>query len=320
MSTRFRVALQPRRSQARLVRLARRRGRAGRSRARPPAERLALGVPRGRPGVDVRRAHRAVVPALVPAPAAGPQLGQPRRRGGHARRAALLAAAGRRRLPHRRAAAPRPRSAAARQRGGRAPPRPGLGDRQRPRPGDPARRGGVRRPDDRGRGRPARPAPRRQLPRSRRPAAPGAQLRVPRAAVGRRGVPGRDRRVRGAGRARPGRPGCRPATTTRVWRPATTATAADPRVRARWPCSSMGCAGRRSSTRARSSACPTRRSRPSASSTSTAATPSVRRSRGDRRRPPGRAPGSPAASRGCRSSPAPRTCASSARPPIHGPR
>ena len=119
---------------------------------------------------------------------------------------------------------------------------------------------------------------------------------------------------------RPGRPGCRPATTTRVWRPATTATAADPRVRARWPCSSMGCAGRRSSTRARSSACPTRRSRPSASSTSTAATPSVRRSRGDRRRPPGRAPGSPAASRGCRSSPAPRTCASSARPPTHGPR
>ena len=52
-------------------------------------------------------------------------------------------------------------------------------------------------------------------------------------------------------------------------------------------CCSTRCAGRRSSTRARSSGCPTPRSRPTASSTSTAATPSARRSRGGRRPPAG---------------------------------
>ena len=48
---------------------------------------------------------------------------------------------------------------------------------------------------------------------------------------------------------------------------------------ARASCSTR-CAARRSSTRARSSGCPTPRSRPTGSSTSTAATPSARRSRG----------------------------------------
>ena len=67
---------------------------------------------RGRPGLDLGRRHRAVVPAPVPARAARPELGQPRGRRGHARRHAVLARPGRRRVPHRRRplhrAGPRP--------------------------------------------------------------------------------------------------------------------------------------------------------------------------------------------------------------------
>ena len=76
---------QPRRPQARLVRVARRRPGGG-----PPNDWIsafALSGPRGR----FDEAHRPVVPALLPARAARPQLGQPGGRGGDARRAALLA-------------------------------------------------------------------------------------------------------------------------------------------------------------------------------------------------------------------------------------
>ena len=74
-----------------------------------PAQQLAGRLHR-RTGVDLGRAHRAVVPAPVPAPAARPQLGQPGGRRGHARRAALLARPGRRRVPHRRRPLHRPGS------------------------------------------------------------------------------------------------------------------------------------------------------------------------------------------------------------------
>ena len=72
------VAQLARRPEARLVRLARRPTAA--------AERLDVAVQGRRPGVDVRRGDRPVVPALVHARAARPQLGQPRGRGGDARR------------------------------------------------------------------------------------------------------------------------------------------------------------------------------------------------------------------------------------------
>ena len=71
--------------------------------------------------------------------------------------------------------------------------------------------------------------------------------------------------------------------------------ASAPGRRAPPPSCSTRCAARRSSTRARSSGCPTRRSRPTGWSTSTAATPCARRCRGS----PGRARASPTASRGC---------------------
>ena len=104
------VALLARGPEARLVRVARRR------RGRRAAERLGVGVRGGRAGVDVRRAHRAVVPALVHGRAARPQLGQPGGRGGDARRAALLARARHRRLPPRRDRQDRQGPAAALQR------------------------------------------------------------------------------------------------------------------------------------------------------------------------------------------------------------
>ena len=85
---------------------------------------------RRRPGVDLRRGDRPVVPALVHGRAARPQLGQPGGRGGDARRAALLARPRRRRLPDRRdsSASPRTRCCGP-ERGRRAPPRRGLGAR-----------------------------------------------------------------------------------------------------------------------------------------------------------------------------------------------
>ena len=57
----------------------------------------------GGTGLELRRGDRAVVPALVPARAAGPELAQPRGARGDVRRAALLARPRRRRLPRRRA-------------------------------------------------------------------------------------------------------------------------------------------------------------------------------------------------------------------------
>ena len=69
--------------QARLVRVAR-------GTQRRSSEQLALLVQGGRPGVDEGRAQRRVVPALLPPPAARPQLGQPGGGGGDARRPALL--------------------------------------------------------------------------------------------------------------------------------------------------------------------------------------------------------------------------------------
>ena len=58
----------------------------------------------------------------------------------------------------------------------------------------------IRGPDDRGGGGAAGPAPRRRLPRVRRPAAPRAQLRLHRAGMGRRDLRDVDRRLRGARR------------------------------------------------------------------------------------------------------------------------
>ena len=94
--------------QARLVRLGRLPA------GRVAAQQLDERVPAGRQGVDLRRGDRPVVPALVPAPAARPQLVEPRGPRGHGRRHALLAGPGRRRLPGRRRPqdGPRPRAAA----------------------------------------------------------------------------------------------------------------------------------------------------------------------------------------------------------------
>ena len=96
-------------------------------------------------------------------------------------------------------------------------------------------------------------------------------------------LPRVDRRVRGAvADARRGRRGSSPTTTTRASPPASTTTARA--ARACGAACSTRCAARRSSSRARSWGCRTPRSRPTASSTSTAATPSGRRSRGSPRR------------------------------------
>ena len=73
-----------------------------------------LPVPRVRQRVDARRAHGPVLPALVHARAARPQLGEPGRRGRDARHAALLARSRGRRLPARRDPQDRQGPAAAR--------------------------------------------------------------------------------------------------------------------------------------------------------------------------------------------------------------
>ena len=53
---------------------------------RRAAQQLDASLPPTAPGVDARRRDRAVLPALLPARAARPQLGEPRGRRGHARR------------------------------------------------------------------------------------------------------------------------------------------------------------------------------------------------------------------------------------------
>ena len=119
-----------------------------------------LAVPGVRRVVDARRGHRPVLPALVHARAARPELGEPRGRGRDARHAALLARPRRRRLPARRDPQDRQGPAAARPRRRAAPPRRGLGLDPRAPARHPAGRRRVRGPHDRRRGRAAGPAPR----------------------------------------------------------------------------------------------------------------------------------------------------------------
>ena len=99
--------VEPRRSEARLVRLARRR-------PRHAAQQLGRRLHQ-RARVDVGRRHVAVVPPPVPARPARPELGQPRGGRGDARRDAVLARPRRRRLPHRRRARHREGPRAARR-------------------------------------------------------------------------------------------------------------------------------------------------------------------------------------------------------------
>ena len=185
------VARQPRQPQARLVRVARRQ-------RRRPAQRLDVGLQGLRPGMDLRRDDAAVLPALVHARAAGPQLGKPRGRRRDARRPALLDGPRRRRVAPRRDRQDRQGPAAARSQAGFAPSRRGLGDDPRAPARDPQSDRRIRRPDDRGGGGAAGPPPRRRLPRVRRPAAPRAQLRLHRPGLGRGDLRHLDRGLRGA--------------------------------------------------------------------------------------------------------------------------
>ena len=145
----------------------------------------------------------------------------------------------------------------------------------------------------RGRGLPPGPRARRRVRQQR---ATSCTSRTTSRSYASRGTPRPSARTSTAGRRPPatwrGRPGSSRTTTTPA-SPRASTTRAWGR-RGRGPCCSCStrCAGRRSSSRARSSGCPTRRSRRSGSSTSTAATPSARRSRGSARRSPARAPAS----------------------------
>ena len=152
------VALEPRRPEARLVRVARR----ARTAARPTTGRR-RSRPRARRGPSTRRPASGTCTRSCRA--ARPQLGQPRGRGGDARRAALLAGPRRRRA----SASTRSRSIAKDPQLRDQPGAPRRRDEdwdtihERLR-GIRARRRRVRGPDARRRGRAARPAPRRQLP------------------------------------------------------------------------------------------------------------------------------------------------------------
>ncbi len=193
------VALEQGRPQARLVRVARSRAR------RQTSEQL--GQPLRRPRVDLRRDVGPVLPAPVPAGAAGSELGASRGRGRLRRRPAVLARPGRGRVPDRcRARAPEARGSArhpaARRCAGarpavvrrsRAPPRHGPAGGPRRLPplaarGRPVRRGPV------GRGLP--PRPRRGRPvrarAGRSPPGPLHPLRQDH--LGRRGDPAHDPR------------------------------------------------------------------------------------------------------------------------------
>ena len=162
-----------------------------------PAEQLGLVVRRAAPRLDARRAHRGVVPPLVPAGAARPQLGRAGGRGGDARSAALLAAARRRRLPDRRRPQDRQGPGAGRQRAG-PPPRRGLAlGASAPRRDPPGARGVRRRPRRGRRGVRPRPARARPLRGHRRRAPPGPQLLLPEPALVGDRLPCGGRRVRG---------------------------------------------------------------------------------------------------------------------------
>ena len=94
-----RKPLLPRQPQARLVPLAR-----PRTRPADRSQQLDVALRRYRPGPSTR--HRPVLPPLLSAAAARPQLAQSRGPRRHLRRHALLARRGRRRLPHGRPLAP----------------------------------------------------------------------------------------------------------------------------------------------------------------------------------------------------------------------
>ena len=81
----------------------------------PTARRRTTGGGVRRPGLDVRRAERAVLPAQLPAAAAGPRLVERGRARGDRRHAPLLVRPRRRGLPDRRRARARQGPAAARQ-------------------------------------------------------------------------------------------------------------------------------------------------------------------------------------------------------------
>ena len=163
-----------------------------------------------------RRDHGPVLPAQLHARAARPQLGQPGGRRGDARHAALLDGPRRRRAAPGRDRQDRQGPAAARPGRRAQAPRRGLGVDPRLPARHPQGRRRIRRPDDRGGGGAAGPAPHRRLPRVRRPAAPGAQLRLHRPGLGRRGLRRLHRRLRARWRRRrPGPPGSWPTTTSR---------------------------------------------------------------------------------------------------------
>ena len=282
-----RQPVEPRRPQAGLVRLARRRPRHAR---RTTGSRRSPNEPAWTWDDATGQWYLHL---FLPA-AARPQLGQPRGRRGHARRHAVLARPWGRRLPHRRRPLHRQGSRPARRpaRGRRHPalrpqrhatdPRAAAGDAH-------AGRRVPRRPDDGRRGvPPVHPAGRRVLRRRRR-AAPVVQLPAAAHAVGRRAVAQADRQhARARRRARrPGRRGCCRTTTTPGTAPATAARTAPGRRRS---CCSA-CGARPSSTPARSSGSRTPSSRPSGSSTPAAATGAGHRSRGPP--PPTTAGGSP---------------------------
>ena len=307
------LALEPRRPQARLVRLARRP--APRRRA---AEQLGSAFAAVGRGLDFDERDRAVVPALVPAPSSPTSTGttrRSRRRCTTSLRFWLDRGVDGFRIDVVHTIAKDPRAARPVPARPRATTRTGADDPRAP-AADPPRGRRVRRPHARRRGLPPRPRPRRRLRQRRRRAAPRPQLRVREAAVGRRRLPRRA------------------STGSRRW-PSDRLAGLVPRqprpparrlpLRRRRPGAGARAGGRLHALRAArhavrlpgrgARACPTPRSRRSAWSTSTAATPSARPSRGSRRRRPARAPGSPPASRGCRSSPRPSSYASRARPP-----
>ena len=203
-------------AQARLVPLARRH-------AGPPAQQLAGGL-RRRPRVDLGRAHRAVVPAHVPAPAARPQLGQRRGRRVDARRPALLAGPRCRRLPRRRGAPHRQGPRAAGHPGDRHRRQPPRRRRHTRLPGHaraaaraPRRARRIpRRPHDGRRGQPHEDRADRAVPRRQRRAAPRLRLRVARRCRGRPARGARASRTSRRSWASAGRPGSSPTTTSRA--------------------------------------------------------------------------------------------------------
>ena len=157
----------------------------------------------------------------------------------------------------------------------------GLGVDPRPPARHPQGHRRIRRPDDRGGGGAGGPAPDRRLPRLRRPAAPRAQLRLHRPGLGRGDLRDVDRGLREARRAHAwpawflgnhDKP--RPASRFNHDGLGPQRAQSDPGDALRAPRHAVHLPGRGAGPAGR------RTSRPTESSTSTAATPSERRSRG----------------------------------------